>query len=250
TSPLRVYLTNLTIQEITTVALIQKALPETTFYVHVDLVEQLKNPRENFLQDHYDIGEQGYKRLAKTLPSELENIYGYDKTSSFETEKTKLLMVPFSGPHKGHTMIYSRDHKLLCAGLLLGRTSDAYSYFLDLTGSYQQYLNGLSFLEKAKSEIIFPAYNEPEFTKSLEYKSKNIREAMQDDMDNLVSIIGDSSKPIDRISSEYVSNYSERYRTPPYDIIDLQYLKVSHLLQVLTDEKKVILQEDQYRLNK
>ena len=246
---IRVYLPSVTFNEIYTANLVKRRFPDIVFYVHTSVVKEFKHPEDNFAKNRYFVNDDITKYMRKNLPVEIEDVIGFDKTGSFETAKTKILIIPFSGPHRGHSFIYSRDHKLLCAGLILGRTSNAMTYYIDLSGSFQQYESALGFLEKAQSDIIFSAYDEPEFTSNFGYKVENVRDAIKTDRERILDICTLKYKKLDAITESYISLYSEKYITDPYQIVDIQKTKVKKHLDQLVTEKKLIQKEDQYRLN-
>ena len=246
---IRVYLPVVTYHEITTASLLKDQLPNVTFYVHTDIIDEFQYPRENFMVNRYFSTNTAEKFFSKNLPREISDVIAFDKSASLETKHTKILIIPFDGPHKGHSFIYSRDHKLLCSGMILGRTSDPRKYYIDRSGSIFQYKNALSFLEKARSEIIFPIYDEPEFSSDLKFKSQNVRDALDNDMKNILDLCSSKFKTLEELTGEYLKLYGEKNNSEPYDLVDLNELRVYQYLQQFIEDKLVTLQEDQYRLN-
>lgn len=247
---IRVYLPSVTYNEIITIHHLSNKYESLTIYVHKDLLDEVSNPKDMFISTRYFDSDKLDKEFNKKLPDKINQIVGYDKSSSFETENTKILIIPFAGPHKGHSFIYSRDHKLLCAGLILGRTSDPMSYYIDKSGSLFHYDAGLSFLGKARSDIIFPIYDEPEYTKSLKFKADDVKSSIEMDKERVLDLCSLKPKQINDITQKFKKNFVDPHQTSPYNKIDIIKTKVYQHLEDLVNDNLVVKQQNHYRLNK
>ncbi len=246
---IRIYLTSVTIEEINTIVLLQKSLPESQFFIHQDIAKKIQNPREMYFEKRFDPSlKERTRSFARKFPKKLENIIHINKMSSFETKKTKILIVPFPGPHEGHTFIYSRDHRLLCSGILMGYSpSISRSYYLDFTGSISTYLNALSFLNQAKADIIAPSYDEPQFTKNKPINTYEVLSAIESDQKAAYELCSLKWKSFESILQEYRQIYGSAITSPPYDEIRVDATILRFHLSDLIKDGKIVEDKFQYR---
>ena len=245
----RLYLTSTTFEEVDTLEHVRKEFPDATFYIHKDIAPKLHQPRKEFMKDRYgDYNKDATSSLAKKLPKKLDNIVEIDKRSSFKAEKTKILVIPFAGPHKGHTFIYSTAHKLLCSGLIGGYSStDKRLYYLDFTGSIKDYKNSFSFLKQAEANIVAPSYEEPQLIKSGGISVIEVENAIDRDIESIFELCTLSPKDFDKILGDFRRYHGFEISTFPYDRIKMDALLVEFHLKALVDEGKVITKDGLYR---
>lgn len=246
---LRLYLTNVTFEELTTLETLQKQLPNVKIFVHDDIAECVESPKDKYLEDRFYFEHDSIKRnLTKILPKKINNVIRINKTSSLETKKTKILIVPFGGPHKGHTFIYSRDHKLLFSGLVTGFTpSNMRAYYLDLTGSLTDYNNAFEFLKQASSNIIAPSYDEPTFTKTNPISTSEVESSISMDLDACLEICSTSLKSFEELYREYYKLYGSEIITAPYNEIKLEKTILYHLLTNLAKQGKIAKENNGFK---
>jgi hypothetical protein len=244
---LRIYLTSVTIEEIITLELIRKHIPDAQFYIHEDIAKKIQNPRKLYFDKRFDpLAKSAVERFSNKLPKQIDNIIQINKLSSFETKKTKILIVPFSGPHEGHTFIYSRDHRLLCSGLVLGYTpSNSRAYYLDFTGSLFNYANAFSFLNQAQADIIAPAYDEPQFTKTSPISTIAVSTAIESDKAAAYDLCSLQWRSFPDILQEYRQIYDSSINTYPYDEIRIDATILRFHLSELVKDSKIV--EDNFK---
>lgn len=189
-SNIQIFLPAITIHELTILDKINQKFPDAIIHVHKDIVDVVKNPRSNYMIDRFTtIDSRTVKNLSHELPKTLTNIKAVSKNFKYEGTKTKILIIPFAGPHKGHMIVYSTGQKLLASGILTKFSpSDQATYYIDYTGSIQAYYNGIEFINQATSKIHFPAYDEPYFTTS-QINSDYVKNSMKNTESNLYEII-------------------------------------------------------------
>lgn len=245
----RIYLTSATYEEIKTIDLIQEYYSKATFYIHQDIATDIKEPRKKFLPGRFgEYNDDNVKNSTKKLPKQIENIVEINKMSSFKAEKTKILVIPFGGPHKGHTFIYSTEQKLLCTGLVGGYSStDKSLYYLDFTGSVSNYKNAFSFLKQAEANIIAPSYEEPQFTKSGSLSTIEVENALDGNKEYVFEICSLKPKTFEDILSQFRQFHGFEITTEPYDKIKLDACIVEFYLKELVKEGKVITKDNTYR---
>lgn len=245
----RLYLTSTTFQEVDTLEHVRKEFPEATFYIHRDIAPMLQQPRKDFMKDRYgDYNKDAASSMAKKLPKRLENIVEIDKRSSFQAEKTKILVIPFAGPHRGHTFIYSTAHKLLCSGLIGGYSStEKRLYYLDFTGSIKDYKNSFSFLKQAEAKIVAPAYDEPQLIKGRGISTIEVENAIEKDIEAIFELCTLLPKELSKILAEFRRYHGFEISTFPYDRIKMDALLVEFHLKAFVEEGKVITKDGLYR---
>jgi glyoxylase-like metal-dependent hydrolase (beta-lactamase superfamily II) len=244
---LRVYFTCITLEEIKTISFLQKYLPNANFYIHEDIAAKVQSPRELYLDKRFDPGDKKIvDALEKKLPKVLDNITHINKMSAFTTAKTKILIVPFAGPHEGHTFIYSRDHRLLCAGVALGYSaSNSRAYYLDFTGSIFNYTQALSFLDQAQADIIVPAYDEPRFLKMGPVSTIEIRNAIESDEKAAYELCTLHWKQFDDLLEEYRSIYDNGITLSTFERLPMDATILRFHLSELIKKNKIL--EEGYR---
>ncbi|MCY3410372.1 MAG: MBL fold metallo-hydrolase [Candidatus Heimdallarchaeota archaeon] len=245
----RVYLTHITLEEINTLELIRDEYPDVTFYIHESIAPLVKEPRESFLDGRYGTyNEESARKLQKRLPKKIDNIVEVGKGSSFQTENTKILIIPFQGPQKGHTFVYSTAQKLLCTGLVGGYSStDKRVYYLDMTGSLMEYSNAFSFLKQAESEIVFSAYDEPHMNNQGKYSPVEVENALERDKENIYELCTLKPKTINEILAEFRRYHTFTINTPPYNEIKLDATIIEFYLKILLHEGKIITKDNTYK---
>ncbi len=245
----RLYLTSTTFEEIDTLEHIQDHFPEATFYIHQDIANIVKSPRKEFMIDRFGkYNEKHIKSVSRRLPKKLENIVEISKMSTFKAKNTKIMIIPFGGPHRGHTFIYSTAQKLLCTGLVGGYSStDKRLYYLDFTGSVKNYKNAFSFLKQAEADIIFPAYEEPHFTKTGGISTIEVETALERDKESIYELCTLKPKTIDELLDEFRRYYGFNIYTEPYDQIKLDATLIEFNLKLLIEEGKVLTKDNTYR---
>ncbi len=246
---LKIFYPCLTWEELMTAEKIQKHLPGSEFHVHEDLWETFSNPRENFLSDRYHVDLTGdIRKLEKKLPKKLDNVIKVNKLSNIETDKTKILIVPAPGPQKGHVFVYSRDHKLLCSGLVLGITpSNKNIYYIDKTGGFDEYKEALNFLSSANADIVAPIYDEPYFTSGSQISTFEVSSAMETTSDTLIRLASAKPESFEGLFKKYYNTYAEKYNTSPYDLFQFNRTVFFMHLEKLVQDNLLSYENDQYR---
>jgi len=155
---IRVYLPNVTFNELTVVDDLAKKLENIEIAVHKDLEDVVRRPRSNYTTDRF---YGNMKSLAKHLPEKVENVVGIGKYDTFKTKRSKILSNPSPGPHKGHCFYLYEEGRVLASGIL-GKFLPKYTYYyLDKTSSFKAYREGIDFLEDANYDILFHSYDTP-----------------------------------------------------------------------------------------
>lgn len=244
-----VYLPNVLWQEVITSELIVNTFPFAKIHVHKDVAERIKHPKEKFFAERHDeMFKEDIRHYERRLPKDIENVVPIDKSSSFQADKTKILVIPNPGPHKGHTFIYSRDHRLLATGVVLGLTpSSKRTYYLDFTGNIKDYMTALDFLDQARSDIIFSAYDEPFFTNQNKPSIIEIRNALEKDKEGILEILTNQKQKFSEIVRKFKNLYTESISTEPYKDIDPITTLVRFHLNELIKLGKVVNDNDSYR---
>jgi hypothetical protein len=213
-SKAKLFLPSLTINEVVNLWYIEKEFPEIEIIVHSDIYQSLTQPRLNFLENRFYLSKDKKKDLQKKFPKQLKNLKPITKKESLQADKTKILIIPFSGPHEGHFFLYSVTHKLLYSGIFLNLTpSDTGKFYLDMTGSLDQYKKGLEFIEQAQTEIHATAYDEPVFTRGNKISTIQIKSAIKQIEENVIEICR-NEKPFASIVDEYLTIYSDQIGKP------------------------------------
>ncbi|OLS20588.1 MAG: hypothetical protein HeimC2_36710 [Candidatus Heimdallarchaeota archaeon LC_2] len=246
---LKVFFPCVTWEEILTAEKIQKHLPDTEFHVHQDLWEVFVNPRDKFLNNRYYAEPSGdVRKLEKKLPKKLENVVKVNKLSNIETDKTKILVVPSSGPQKGHIFVYSRDHKLLCPGLVLGITpSNKNIYYIDKTGDFNEFKEALNFLSSANADIVAPVYGEPYFTSGSPISTFEVSSAMDTARDVILRLVSTKPESFNELFKRYYNTYAEKYNSSPYDVLKFNQTVFFMHLEKLVEDKLLNNESGQYR---
>lgn len=238
-------------EEIKTAEMIQKQLPSAEFHVHEDLFEMFTKPKANFLGNRFHAHPQGeITNLGKKLPNNIGNVFKVNKLTNIETDKTKILIIPSPGPHKGHIFVYSRDHKMLCTGLILGLTpSNSKLYYIDKTGSLDAYKEALKFLDQANAEIVVPIYDEPYYTTHSPISTIEISSLLETADDTIVSMVTSQPQSFKNLYNSFVATYAEKYTTAPYGILQFNATIFFMHIERLVERKLLIKENDQYRRN-
>jgi hypothetical protein len=250
TGGFRIYLPNVTINEIPVIEALQKEYPDFKVYVHQDIVESVQYPRSNFFNERVP---PRYKNqvdsVARKFPKQLNNVIGVSKVDSFQAEKTKILLIPFGGPHKGHMFVYSTTHKLVATGIFLKFSPyDETTYYLDYSGNIGQYFKGLEFIDQATSEIHSSAYDEPYFTKGNKIRISTTKNSIEATSENLIELLRSGAKTLDSLLNEYRRFY-HLPNISTYNEISLFETMIIKHLEILKSSGKIILKEGFYQLN-
>ncbi len=245
----RIYLPVVTWQELDTLEFIQKEYPSATIHVHESLVPMVKEPRKKFFKNRFgDLNEDATGHYSKKLPKKLNNVFGINRNSIFQAKITKIMVVPFQGPHEGHVFIYSTLHKVLCSGITLGiSTTNPNIYYMDLSGSITNFKASLSYLKKITAKIIAPAYGEPQRVSSSTVDTVPIEMAIERDLDAVYGLCTLSPKLLEEIVYEYRKLYSADIESPPFDRIKFEVPIVMKNLKVLTNDGRVMQVKGKYK---
>ncbi|MCH8905758.1 MAG: MBL fold metallo-hydrolase [Candidatus Heimdallarchaeota archaeon] len=247
-SKFQLLLPNVTAHEIYTLDEMVEVYQNMIIRVHKDQYQAMLKPRVNYFEDRFLNSQlDEAESVAKKFPKSFDNVQPMDKLTSIETDKTKILVIPFPGPHAGHSFIYSRDHKLLCSGLVLGQTaSNPNQYYLDMTGSLDEYHRALDFLDQARSEIVVPAYDEPRFISTSGINTSTIRDSIEMDNKSILEICESWISFKDIVKSFKNLRYSF-VQTKPYDDLDMTLTVVRKHLYKLLKEGKLVKQDKKYK---
>jgi glyoxylase-like metal-dependent hydrolase (beta-lactamase superfamily II) len=245
----RIYLPAVTWQELDTLEFIQKEYPQATIHVHESIVAKVQQPRKKFLMDRFGtLNEEAAEYYSKKLPKKLDNIYGINKSSTFQAKTTKIMIVPYQGPHEGHVFIYSSLHKVLCTGIALGiSTTNPSIYYMDQTGSISNYKTSLSFLKKITANIVAPAYGEPQRVSTTSVDTIPIETAIERDLDAVYDLCTLSAKLLEEIVFEYRKLYGADIASPPFDRIKFEVPIVMKNLKLLVSDGKVMQVKGKYK---
>lgn len=248
---LKIFYPALLWEEIITADLIQKQLPNVEYHVHEDLFDMITNPRDNFLKNRFHAHPEGeIKKLIKKLPQKIENVFKVNKLSNIETDKTKILVIPSPGPHKGHIFVFSRDHKLLCTGIVLGMTpSNSRLYYIDKTGSFDAYNEAIKFLKQANAEIVAPMYDEPYYTSHSAISTIEISSLLETADDVIIGLNSSQPQSFKSLYSSFMGTYGEKFTTPPYNTLQFNATILFMHLEKLVANKLLSKDNDQYRRN-
>ncbi|MHA2031336.1 MAG: hypothetical protein ACW99Q_18310 [Candidatus Kariarchaeaceae archaeon] len=249
--PLKIFYPAIMWEEIVTAEQILVKLPNVEFHVHEDLWEAFSQPREFYLKNRFHANPEGdIKNLAKKLPKRFYNVIKVNKLSNIETDKTKILIIPSPGPQKGHMFVYSRDHRLLCTGVILGITpSNSKLYYIDKTGSFEAYRNGLKFLDQAKSEVAAPLYDEPFFTTHSSISTIEMSSAINTAKDMILKLNSVTPETFKKIHQSYSNTYAEDYNSSPYRTLQFTSTVLYMHLEELVKLNLVNKDNEQYHRN-
>lgn len=242
----RVYLPTVNWNEMETTAILQKKFDGLEFYIHRDIADEFENPRQTYL-NRFDNPHPEADRFTRVLPTSLNNVIRISKAHGFETSNTKILVIPFQGPHKGHTFIYSRDHKILFSGIMLGLTSDPNYYYIDQSGSFFDYENGLSFLKQARSDIIVPAYDEPKHIGDSQIDIGPIQNMIEFDRENIFELTSLQWKDTRTLLDDYKTYYAPKINSEGWKMVNLLGTRLKVQLDKLVEDGKLIEKEGNYR---
>ncbi|RMG28078.1 MAG: hypothetical protein D6732_19390 [Methanobacteriota archaeon] len=243
----RVYLPNVTVTELLTIKEFRKEYKDIKIHVYKTILEEIARPRSEYLQHHF-INHTKLKEIEKHLPKKIEGLVGIDRGDTLQTGKTKLLIIPFPGPHRGHTFLYSTAHKALFSGVFLSLTPlNPNFYYLDLSSSLDQYFQGLEFIQQATTEIHIPSYDQPQLLRNKPISTAYLKASIESDVDRLQQILKEEPKSFDMIVKEYRTLHPDDLFYP-YSRLNFIETKITRLLDFLTKQKKIQLAGDKYHL--
>lgn len=245
----RIYLPAVTWQELDTLEFIQKEYPQVSIHVHESIVAKVQEPRKKFLVNKFgDLNEDAVSYYSKKLPKKLNNVFGINRGSTFQAKITKIMVIPFQGPHEGHVFIYSTLHKVLFSGITLGiSTTNPNIYYMDLSGSISNYKASLSYLKKITAKIIAPAYGEPQRVSSSTVDTVPVEMAIERDLDAVYDLCTLSPKLLEEIVYEYRKLYSADVGSPPFDRIKFEVPLVMKYLKLLVNDGRVMQVKGKYK---
>lgn len=236
----RVYLPAVTIHELEVLPSFVREFSQIPVYVHQDIVAAVQEPRENYFNLKFALNEKEIDRLRKSFPKSIENIHGVSKSNSFQADNTKILVIPFSGPHRGHMFIYSTKQKLLASGIMVKfNPNDETLYYLDNTGNISQFEQGLEFIEQATSEIHFPSYDEPYFLKGNPISTSTVKNSLAATTKNLTQILSKTPKSFEEIVKEYNIHHHMVYSEPFVKTALRETVLLAHLRHLVKNGKAI-----------
>ncbi len=242
----RVYLPNVTVSELIVLKDFKKEFKDIKVHVYKTMIQEMKKPRDDYLKNHF-IVNSGLKEIQKMLPKKIEDLVGIDRGDILKTGKTKLLIIPFPGPHKGHTFLYSTSHKALFSGIFLSLTPlNPNFYYLDLTSSLDQYFQGLEFIQQATAEIHISSYDQPQLLRNKPISTAYLKSSIESDLERIKQIIMEP-KNFETIVKEYKEMHPDDLFYP-YSKLNFIETKINRLLSFLTDNKTIQLVGERYQL--
>lgn len=242
----KVYLPNVTVTELLELNQFRKKFKEIEIHVYKTIADEIRKPRENYLKNHF-LNNNNLKEIEKQLPKNIEGVKGIDRGDTLQTMKTKLLIIPFPGPHKGHTFLYSTLHKALFSGIFLSLTPlNPNFYYLDLTSSIDQYLQGLEFIQQATADIHLPSYDQPQLLREKPISTAYLKSSIETDLEKLKEVLKEP-KTFDAVVKKYQEQSVDELFFP-YTHLNYIETKIKRLLDYLVADKKVQITEDKYRI--
>ncbi len=241
------YLPNVTVIELMTLDDFQKEFRDVKIHVYKTIKKDLEKPRESFLEKRFLIDKGKAKDFSKKFPKEIKNLVGIDRGDSRKLEKTKLLIIPFPGPHKGHTFFYSTKQRTLFSGIFVSVTPmNSHFYYVDLTSSMKSYLDGLGFIKQASAELHAPSYDQAQLVKSNPVSTRYLESLIEDDVEKIKEILKEA-RNFDNIVEEYTVETIEDLFYP-YNKLNFIQTKVKTLLEYLIEQGQVKISGEKYRL--
>ncbi len=239
-------LPNVTIHELIALKDFNKKFKNTKIMVHKSISQIVQNPQSLYFDKRFQNPPEHFLReLTKQIPKKIENVVSIDRSTNIQLETTKILVIPFPGPHSGHTFLYSTDHRALFSGILVGVTPlDPNFYYLDLTSSLDQYLLGLEFIQQATAEIHALAYDRRQFLRNQHILTAYLKSSISGDLERITETCK-TAKSFEEILQEF-KHYKSDSLFYPYSKLNFVATSLQCLLNYLVSKGTLIEKGSKY----
>ncbi|MBD3192393.1 MAG: MBL fold metallo-hydrolase [Candidatus Heimdallarchaeota archaeon] len=222
---------------------LMKMFPKAELVCHVNAEDTLRKPYLFLPEKHFEPDKKGgrfsyqpWDRLEGVKPHAV-----FDNDDKFELGETTLYVVAYPGMCEGHAMFFSSKQKaIFTGGEIYIYPMSFYNYLIDRTGSAAEREKALTFIQRAKIDMLCPAYDGAYIGSQAKDLIKQAVQAHQTFEESiLVTLSSKGPSTFEEIRDEVYLSTGVSWYKPWKDLVNDLTLKAH--MEKLEEEDKIFL---------